>query len=117
MIKTDLSNDVAPSLAIRRQELFFNTPDDDFYDNENTWEKIRGILAWGLRKGYDKSKIVLKDENKINKTIIIDNSDFSFFDETHFTKTKMINGLLKMPTGCDMINDQFVERVWTHIQR
>ena len=119
MIKTDLGNDVAPNLVLKRQELFFNTPDDDFYDDDDKklWHNFVEILTWGKRKGYDKSKVAIKDENNITKTIIFDNADCTPFDEAHFTKTKMINGLSKMPTGCDTINDQFVERVWTHIQR
>ena len=116
LIQSKFENDTAPILTAKRQELFFSSPDDDFYNDENLWEKVQRILRWGHDKGYASTRLKLKDENNLTKTIIINNSDFTFIDETHFTKTKMINGLAKMPTGCDSINNQFVERVWTHIR-
>lgn len=118
LIQSNFENDTAPILTVKRQELFLSSPDEDFYNDygEKTWGNIQIISSWGNDHGYTKTKLKLKDEDNIIKTVIIDNSDFSFIDETHFTKTKTINGLSKMPTGCDTINDQFVEKVWTHIR-
>ncbi len=117
LIQSSFQNDTAPVLTARKQELFFSLPDDGLYEGVGIFERLKALFRWGNNNHYTQTKIVIKDESNINKTILIDNSSFLMMKESHIAKTKIINNLSKMPTGCDKINDEFVEQVWKQIQR